>query len=83
MGCQELKVVPSLRYSGYLINTSCVCQVSFFSAHLDNKQKSFVPKKNLRHVAKGQLISKCPYEKSVWTKYQEKCFCPGSLLLQG
>ena len=21
---------------------------------------------------KGQLISKCPYEKSVWTKYQRK-----------
>ena len=36
--------------------------------------------------AKGQLISKCPYEKSVWTKYQRKYFydfCPGSLLLQG
>ena len=32
---------------------------------------------------KGQLISKCPYEKSVWTKYQRKYFCPGSLLLQG
>ena len=25
-------------------------------------------------VAKGQLISKCPYEKSVWTKYQRKYF---------
>ena len=24
--------------------------------------------------AKGQLISKCPYEKSVWTKYQRKYF---------
>ena len=23
---------------------------------------------------KGQLISKCPYEKSVWTKYQRKYF---------
>ena len=23
-------------------------------------------------TAKGQLISKCPYEKSVWTKYQRK-----------
>ena len=33
--------------------------------------------------SKGQLISKCPYEKSVWTKYQRKYFCPGSLLLQG
>ena len=32
---------------------------------------------------KGQLISKCSYEKSVWTKYQRKYFCPGSLLLQG
>ena len=45
MGCQKLKIVRSLRYSGYLTNTSCVCQVSFFSAHLDNKQKSFFPKK--------------------------------------
>ena len=34
-------------------------------------------------ASKGQLISKCPYEKSVWTKYQRKYFCPGSLLLQG
>ena len=25
-------------------------------------------------VPKGQLISKCPYEKSVWTKYQGKYF---------
>ena len=60
MGCQKLEIVWSLRYSG-LINTSCVCQVSFFSAHLDNKQKSFVPKKKLRHVTirdfKNQKIS--------------------------
>ena len=27
-----------------------VCQVSFFSAHSDDKQKRFVPKKKLRHV---------------------------------
>jgi hypothetical protein len=47
MGCQKFKIVRS---SGYLTNTSFVCQVSFFvSAHLDNKQKSFSPKK-LRHV---------------------------------
>ena len=32
---------------------------------------------------KCQLISKYPYEKSVWTKYQRIYFCPGSLLLQG
>ena len=40
----------------------------------------------IRHGIKGQLISECPYEKSVWTKYQRKYFkdfCPGSLLLQG
>ena len=36
-----------------------------------------------KHKTKGQLISKCPYEKSVWTKYQRKYFCTGSLLLQG
>ena len=45
-----LFVVRFLRYSGYLTNTSCVCQVSFFSVHLDNKQKNFVPKNNLWHV---------------------------------
>ena len=28
MGCQKIKVVQSLRYSGYLTNTSCVCQVA-------------------------------------------------------
>ena len=43
MGCQKFKIIRSLRYSGYLTNTSFVCQVSFFSAHLDNKQK---PNKN-------------------------------------
>ena len=26
------------------------------------------------YLGKGQLISKCPYEKSVWTKYQQKYF---------
>ena len=26
------------------------------------------------YTNKGQLISKCPYEKSVWTKYQLKYF---------
>ena len=34
-------------------------------------------------LCKGQLISKCPYEKSFWTKYQRKYYCPGSLLFQG
>ena len=28
----------------------------------------------LKLLTKGQLISKCPYEKSVWTKYQRKYF---------
>ena len=28
-----------------ILDTSCLCQAFFFSAHLDNKQKSFVPKK--------------------------------------
>ena len=46
-----------------------------FGAHGDTKLCCLCPK--------GQLISKCPYEKSVWTKYQRKYFCPGSLLLQG
>ena len=41
---------------------------------------SFESKKIITEVTKGQLISKCPYETSVWTKYQRKYFCPGSLL---
>ena len=40
-------------------------------------------KNHILNFAKGQLISKCPYEKSVWTKYQRKYCCPGNLLLQG
>ena len=50
MGCQKIKVVRSLRYSGYLTNTSCVCQVAIISKRSNDKQKSFVPKKNMRHV---------------------------------
>ena len=50
MGCQKIKIVRSLRYSGYLTNTSCVCQVAVISKRSKDKQKSFVPKKN-RHVS--------------------------------
>ena len=45
MGCQEIKVVRFLRCSGYLTNTSCVCQVAVISKRSNDKQKSFVPKK--------------------------------------
>ena len=45
MGCQKFKNVRSLRYSGYLTNTSCVCQVAIISKRSNNKQNSFVPKK--------------------------------------
>ena len=31
-------------------------------------------KKNIFQFLKGQLISKCPYEKLVWTKCQRKYF---------
>ena len=43
MGCQKIKVVQSLRYSGYLTNT---CQVARISKRYNDKQKSFFPKKN-------------------------------------
>ena len=36
MGRQKIKVVQSLRYSDYLTNTSCVCQVAGIS---NDKQK--------------------------------------------
>ena len=51
MGCQQIKVVRFLRCSGYLTNTSCVCQVAVISKRSNDKQKSFVPKKNMRHVS--------------------------------
>ena len=51
MGCQKIKNVRSLRYSDYLTNTSCVCQVAVISKRSNDKQKSFVPKKNMRHVS--------------------------------
>ena len=41
MGCQKVKVVLFLRYSGYLTNTSSVCQVAGISKSSNNKQKSF------------------------------------------
>ena len=44
MGCQKIKVVRSLRYSGYLTNTSQVTKRS------NDKQKSFFPKKKNRRV---------------------------------
>ena len=50
MGCQKVNVVRSLRYSGYLTNTSCVCQVAGISKSSNDKQKSFFPKKKNRHV---------------------------------
>ena len=53
IGCQKIENVRSLRYSGYLTNTSCVscvCQVAVISKRSNNKQKSFVPKKNLWRV---------------------------------
>ena len=40
------KVVRSLRYSGYLTNTSCVCQVAGISKRSNDKQKSFFLKKS-------------------------------------
>ena len=45
MGCQKLKVVRCLRYSGYLTNTSCVCQVAGVSKSSNDKQKTFFHKK--------------------------------------
>ena len=55
MGCQEIKVVRFLRCSGYLTNTSCVCQVAVISKRSNDKQKSFVPNAiflcNLQFVA--------------------------------
>ena len=39
MGCQKIKVVRSLRYSG-LTNTSCVCQVAVLSKRFNNKPKN-------------------------------------------
>ena len=42
----------------YLTNAWCVCQVSFFSAHSDNKQKSFFPKKNCGMLVFETLINK-------------------------
>ena len=39
MGCQKLKIVRSLRYSNYLTNTSCVCQVFFFSSSFGQQTK--------------------------------------------
>ena len=41
MGCQKIKIVQSLSYSGYLTNTSCVCQVAGISKSSNDKQKSF------------------------------------------
>ena len=48
MGRQKIKKVQSLRYSGYLTNTPCVFQVAGISKRSNDKQKSFIPKKN-RH----------------------------------
>ena len=47
MGCQKIKVVQSIRYSGYLTNTSCVCQVARISKRPNDKQKSFFPKEKI------------------------------------
>ena len=81
----------------FFLNSIPACSDVFVKKMLCNwrffrDQLTFMPAQNLRgqylgrddgDTSKGQLISKCPYEKSVWTKYQRKYFCPGSLLLQG
>ena len=46
MGRQKIKKVQSLRYSGYLRSTACVFQVAGISKRSNDKQKSFIPKKN-------------------------------------
>ena len=48
-----LFVVRSLRYSGYLTNTSCVCQVAGISERSNNKQKSFVPNAIILQLCNG------------------------------
>ena len=45
MGCRKIKVVRSLSYSGYLTNTSCLCQVAGISKSFNDKKKVFFPKK--------------------------------------
>ena len=44
MGCQKIKVVRSLRYSGNLTNTSSVCQVAGISKRSKNKKVFFLKK---------------------------------------
>ena len=39
MGCQKIKVVRFLRYSSYLTNTWCVCQVTIFRFIVASKIK--------------------------------------------
>ena len=43
MGCQKIKVFQSLLYSGYLTNTSCVCQVAEYLRDLTTNKKGFFP----------------------------------------
>ena len=45
MGCQKIKKWP------ISLDTSCVCQVAVISKRSNDKQKSFVSKKNMRHVS--------------------------------
>ena len=77
IACSEQK--RSAAYLGALPAKESICVTQPF-------QSENCPNSHLMEICdlhKGQLISKCPYEKSVWTKYQRKYFCPGSLLLQG
>ena len=69
MGCQKIKDVQSLRYSGYLTNTSCVCQEALISMKSNDKQKSFIPKKD------GMLIFKTLKNKKSDFLNFNTCFC--------
>ena len=66
----KIKVVLSLRYSGYLTNTSCVYQISFFFSSFG--QKSFVPKKNLRHVTIWDFKNQ---KKLIFWIHSNTCWC--------
>ena len=66
-------------YSNYLDNADTEILMFFTKkewSYPRKIEKSKILGTILELPAKGQLISKCPYEKSVWTKYQRKYFCP-------
>ena len=72
---QKIFALANLIYiNSYNKRKKSVMSLYSFRTYFFTQCELQAPFSNLLTTAKGQLISKCPYEKSVWTKIATKIF---------